>query len=235
MDKIRSKHAVKKYQSFAQHLNELLSPSDHRYSKITHREFAEKLGVTTQTIDKWCTAQKMPDHIYTIGKDDATIEGIVDLFNAEPYNRHISIQWLIGEDEYTNKKAKAACEYTGLNEYAVDAIRKLADCDESILLTLENILRTDSLEDFLYALYRYGENYDYAISLGGVHGSNITEPDLPKYKYLLQERLIHLQDELYPPERLPKKKIIKLTDYTPQNTPKSTNDKNSAVTHKGNK
>ena len=112
----------------------------------TQRELGEAIGVRPQTISLYCVGQSLPD-----------VEGMAKI--CKYFN--VSSDWLIGVTDVRNADitARAACEYTGLTEEAVEALHKTLELKEknsslygSCLEILSHFIQTHSVNYFCLAL-----------------------------------------------------------------------------------
>jgi hypothetical protein len=153
------------YDPFAINMHVLL-----KRHHLTRNGFANKIGASLSTVNAWLQARQLPPALRGTSKDgDATAKSLYDIvqfFNSEPYNDHISIEWLIGQRKETNANATVACKYTGLSEDAINSLRYLSGADphtkNTILYTkygggkvagiLNDMVVTDKFTEMLFDL-----------------------------------------------------------------------------------
>lgn len=94
---------------FAENLRVLMKENG-----TTQRELGEAIGVRPQTISLYCVGQSLPD-----------VEGMAKI--CKYFN--VSSDWLIGVTDVRSADitARAACEYTGLTEDAVEKLHSYKD------------------------------------------------------------------------------------------------------------
>lgn len=153
----------------------------------TQGEFAERLGVSRQTLGHWLNGERAPDA--------DNLKDICDTMG-------VTVDWLLGKDPLEKQSAdnelRFVCEYTGLSEKAISLLRQLSpgtyEGDDKKAIYFRQRLNETlcfCLSDIEFFQYIFESAADALESIRAAEKAGLAEP-------LSNDDVAFLNEKLYP-------------------------------------